>query len=112
METKTYGEITSVPSDISKASFEIEEKLKKYKQLLKEKFKVKNIGIFGSYARGEESKNSDVDLLVEFYEPVGWEFIDLKEFLEELIKKDVDLVTIRALKPQLKDNILKDVVYV
>ncbi|PKP57433.1 MAG: nucleotidyltransferase [Candidatus Altiarchaeales archaeon HGW-Altiarchaeales-1] len=112
METKTYGEITPVPSDISKASFEIEEKLKKYKQLLKEKFKVKNIGIFGSYARGEESKNSDVDLLVEFYEPVGWEFIDLKEFLEELIKKDVDLVTIRALKPQLKDNILKDVVYV
>ena len=65
---------------------EIEEVLKRYKPLLREKFKVKGIGVFGSYVRGEQSEKSDVDILVEFYAPVGWEFIDIKEFLEEQIK--------------------------
>jgi predicted nucleotidyltransferase len=78
---------------------------------LREKFKIKNIGIFGSYAREEESEKSDIDILVEFYAPIGWEFIDLKEFLEEILGKEVDLVTVRALKPQLKDSILKEVVF-
>ena len=90
---------------------EIEETLKRYKPLLAEKFKVKEIGIFGSYARKEESDKSDVDILVGFSDPIGWEFIDLKEFLEEILGKEVDLVTVRALKPQLKDRILKEVVY-
>lgn len=89
----------------------LEETLKEYKPLLKEKFKVKEIGIFGSYARGEESKKSDVDILVDFYEPIGWEFIDLKEFLEEILGKEVDLVTVGALKPQLRDKILDEVIY-
>lgn len=89
----------------------VEETLKRYKPLLMEQFKVKEIGIFGSYIRGEESEKSDVDILVEFYDPIGWEFIDLKEFLEEILGKKVDLVTVRALKPQLKDKILKEVVY-
>lgn len=90
---------------------EIEETLKKYKPLLREKFKVKEIGIFGSYARGEESDQSDVDLLVAFDETIGWEFIDLKDFLERVLDKPVDLVTVNALKPQLRGEILKEVVY-
>ncbi|MCD6093212.1 MAG: nucleotidyltransferase family protein [Candidatus Omnitrophica bacterium] len=90
---------------------EIEETLKRYKPFLKEKFKVKEIGIFGSYLRGEESEKSDVDVLVEFYTPIGWEFIDLKEFLEQILGKEVDLVTRRALKSQLKHKILEEVVY-
>ena len=90
---------------------EIEETLKKYKPLLREKFKVKEIGIFGSYARGEESDQSDVDLLVAFDETIGWEFIDLKDFLEGILDKPVDLVTVNALKPQLKGEILKEVFY-
>ncbi len=90
---------------------EIEETLKRYKPFLREKFKVKEIGIFGSYVRGEESEKSDVDILVEFYAPIGWEFIDLKEFLEEILGREVDLVTVGALKPQLRDKILKEVVY-
>ena len=90
---------------------EIEETLKTFKPFLKEKFKVKEIGIFGSYCRGEESEESDVDILVEFYEPIGWEFIDLMEFLKEILGKEVDLVTTRALKPQLRDKILQEVVY-
>lgn len=89
----------------------IKKTLKRFKPILREKFKVKDIGIFGSYVRGEESEESDVDILVEFSEPVGWEFIDLVEFLEEILERKVDLVTVRALKPQLKDKILKEVVY-
>ncbi|MEA2054624.1 MAG: nucleotidyltransferase family protein [Candidatus Thermoplasmatota archaeon] len=90
---------------------EIEEILKKHKAFLRKKFKVKKIGVFGSYIRGEESEESDIDILVEFYEQIGWEFIDLKEFLEKILGKKVDLVTVKALKPQLKDKILEEVVY-
>ena len=90
---------------------EIEATLKGFKPFLREKFKVKEIGIFGSYLRGEETEESDVDILVEFYKPIGWEFIDFKEFLEEILGKEVDLVTVRALKPQLRDKILKEVLY-
>jgi len=89
---------------------EIRETLKRFKPILKEKFKVKEIGIFGSWVRGEESEESDVDILVESYKPIGWEFIDFKEFLEEILGRKMDLVTVRALKPQLKDKILKEVV--
>lgn len=90
---------------------EIEETLRKVKPILQDKFKVKQIGFFGSYVRGEESDKSDIDILVEFYGPIGWGFIDLKEFLEKILCKNVDLVTIKALKHQLRDKILKEVVY-
>jgi predicted nucleotidyltransferase len=94
-----------------KAQDGIKETLKKFKPILKEKFKVKEIGIFGSYVRGEQYEESDIDILVEFSEPIGWEFIDVKEFLEEILGREVDLVTVSALKPQMKEKILKEVVY-
>ncbi|MCJ7508312.1 MAG: nucleotidyltransferase family protein [candidate division Zixibacteria bacterium] len=94
-----------------KTKEEIKETLRRFKPTLKEKFKIREIGIFGSYGRGEESEESDIDILVEFCEPIGWEFLDLKEFLEEILDKEVDLVTVKALKPQLKDKILREVVY-
>ncbi|KYK27971.1 MAG: nucleotidyltransferase family protein [Theionarchaea archaeon] len=90
---------------------DIEDILRKHKPVLQEKYKVKEIGIFGSYVRGEQSKISDIDILVQFSEPVGWEFLDLKEFLELILGTKVDLVTVNALKPQIKDRILKEVVY-
>ena len=90
---------------------EIEETLKRFKPILREKFKVKDIGFFGSFVRGDESETSDVDVLVDFFEPIGWEYIDFKEFLEEILGIEVDLVTVKALKPQLKEKILKEVVY-
>ena len=94
-----------------KARKDLKETLKRHKPFLRETFKVRDIGIFGSYSRGEESEESDVDILVTFYEPIGWEFIDLQEFLEEILGKRVDLVTAGALKPQLKDKILREVIY-
>jgi predicted nucleotidyltransferase len=90
---------------------QIEETLAQYKSVLRDKYKVVNIGIFGSYVHGEQSKVSDIDILVEFSEPVGWEFIDLKEFLESLLEVKVDLLTKNALKPQIRDRILNEVVY-
>ena len=90
---------------------EIEGVLREHKPILRKRFKVDKIGLFGSYARGEDTEQSDVDILVDFSQPVGWEFIDLKEYLEEIIGKRVDLATTGALKRRLKDIILKEVRY-
>jgi len=91
---------------------EVKKALSSQKQVLAEKFKVKEIGVFGSYVRGEQEELSDIDILVEFSEPVGWEFIDLLEFLEDFLGLKVDLVTPDALRPQFKERILKEVAYV
>ena len=90
---------------------EIKQKLREHKPELKEKYDVEEIGIFGSYVHGDQAESSDIDLLVEFSEPIGWEIIDLKEELEKLLNRPVDLVTKDALKPRLKTQIMKDVVY-
>ena len=80
---------------------------------LKKKYFVKKIGIFGSTARGDHTTKSDVDILVEFYEPVGFfKFLELEDYLAKLLKKKVDLATKKALKKVIKKNILKEVVYV
>ncbi len=79
---------------------------------LKEKFKVKKIGVFGSYTKNKAKQNSDVDILVEFTEPVGlFTFLELEEFLEEKLDSGVDLVTKKALKPAIGKRILKEVSY-
>ncbi len=81
---------------------------------LRARFGVKRIGIFGSYARGEASPESDVDLLVEFERPIGWEIVDLHDYLEELLGMKVDLVSKRGVERRklLWEKIEKDLVYV
>lgn len=91
---------------------EVKEVLSSQKQVLLDKFKVKEIGVFGSYVRGEQEELSDIDILVDFAEPVGWEFIDLLEYLEDVLGRKVDLVTPDALRPQFKERILREVAYV
>jgi predicted nucleotidyltransferase len=77
---------------------------------LRKRFKVKTIGVFGSYVRGEQKRQSDVDLLVEFEEPVGlFEFMDLEMYLTDLLGVKVDLVSKKALKPHIGERILKEV---
>lgn len=90
----------------------IETILKKNKDYLRKKFYVEKIGVFGSFSKGEETSASDIDILVKFNGPIGWDVVELNEFLESILGKKVDLVSIKALKPQLKDNILKEVIYV
>lgn len=87
--------------------------LSEHKQELAADFKVKEIGVFGSYVRNEQKEDSDVDVLVEFYDPVDFfKFIALENHLSYLLHSKVDLVTKNALKPIIKDKILRDTVYV
>ncbi|MFA5879626.1 MAG: nucleotidyltransferase family protein [Candidatus Margulisiibacteriota bacterium] len=87
------------------------EKLMGLKSDLKQKYFVAKIGVFGSFARDEATVDSDIDLLVQFSKPVGFEFCALKLFLEEQMNRPVDLVTIKALRPQLTKDVLSEVIY-
>ena len=92
---------------------EIKEILARHKREIKEKYMVKEIGVFGSYLRGEHNKKSDIDILVEFYEVPGLlKFIELEEYLEELLGVKVDLVRKGAIREELKRKILDEVVLV
>lgn len=93
-------------------SIDIETKLKDLKTVLSDKFHVSKIGYFGSYARGGQSDKSDLDLIVEFSQPVGWEFFTLEKFLEQEFGLSIDLVTKDALKERIKKPILNQVKYV
>lgn len=92
---------------------EIIQKIRENEEVLKEKFKIKSIGVFGSLAREEEEVH-DVDIIVEFSEPIGWEIVDLKEFLEDLLGMRVDILTKKAVmsKPLLWKSIEREIVYV
>ena len=92
---------------------EIKRILKKYKVELKEKYKIGEIGIFGSCVRGEMSKDSDIDILVEHDEiPDLISFIDLKYRLEDLFGMKVDLVMKNALKHNIGKKVMKEVIYI
>lgn len=92
---------------------EITKILNKNKPKFKAKFKVKEIGIFGSYIKSEQTKNSDLDILVEFEKPIDFfDYIEFEEYLSDLLKIKVDLVMKKSLKPNIGKNILLEVVYV
>ena len=92
---------------------EIKNKIKSAEPFLKEKFRVKKIGIFGSYSRGEQRKSSDVDILVEFYEePSLFEFIRMERYLKNILKIKVDLVMKDSLRPYIGKHILDEVIYI
>ena len=92
---------------------EIKEKISNQLPLLKDKYHVKRLGIFGSVVRDEQKEGSDVDILVEFKSPIGFfDFIRLENFLSQTIQQKVDLVSPKAIKPAIKDDILKEVIYV
>lgn len=92
---------------------EIINKLKEHKEELCKKYNIASIGIFGSYARGEETDDSDVDILVEYdITPGFFEFLDLEDELNNIFRKKVDLVTKPALKHLIKGHILNEVVYI
>jgi predicted nucleotidyltransferase len=91
---------------------EIKDIIAAHKKDLAEKFSVKTIGVFGSYVRGEQKKKSDLDVLVEFIEPIGlFKFIDLENYLSDLLGVKVDLVMKKTLKPRIGAHILEEAVY-
>jgi hypothetical protein len=92
---------------------EIKETISSNREVLKDRFKVSTIGIFGSYVRAEQKKRSDIDILVEFDGTVGLiEFMQLEFYLKDLLGIKVDLVTKDALKPYIGKHILDEVVYI
>ena len=95
---------------LSKA--EILSKLKELKPVLYKDFAVKKIGLFGSYSNYSNTNESDIDILIELEKPIGWKFFTLELYLEKVFNKKIDLVTLNALKEQLKDDILKRVDFV
>ena len=69
--------------------------------------KIRSVSIFGSHAKGEESAESDVDILVDLTEPVGFPFISLANDLSEKLGKKVDLLTPESISPYMRNEILK-----
>jgi predicted nucleotidyltransferase len=92
---------------------EIKSIIRQHHSELEGRFKVKNIGVFGSYVRGEQRKRSDVDILVTFKGAVDFiQFIQLENHLSALLGLKVDVVTKDALKPYIGKHILEEVIYV
>ena len=92
---------------------EIKEILQKHKDELKEQYGLKEIGIFGSYVKGEQNEESDLDILIELEKPIGFvKFMKLENVLSRLIGIRVELVTKKALKPYIGQRILQEVEYV
>lgn len=92
---------------------EIQESLKSIKPVLATKYNVSSIGLFGSVVRDDFSPaNSDIDIIVHFSKPIGIEFIDLADFLENQLKKKVDLVSINGIKARYLSQIEQEIIYV
>ena len=79
--------------------------------VLEEKYKVKSLAFFGSFVRGEQQEGSDIDIMVEFSEPVGLLFVHLADYLEELLGMKVDLLTPDAVKPNRRKYIMNELEY-
>ena len=90
---------------------EIEKILVEHKAELCRKYSIKEIGIFGSYARGEQGEKSDVDILVDFdVLPDLFKFCEIERVLEEILGVKVDLIEKKSIKPRIKERILNEVI--
>jgi len=93
-----------------KNTHEIIKIMREHKEELKEKYKIKEIKIFGSYARGEQRETSDIDIIVDFEEiPTFIEFLKVEEEIERILGIKVDLLTEESISPFIKPYI-KEVV--
>ncbi len=90
----------------------IKSTLKKLQHTIRKKFKAEITGVFGSYSRGEQKGGSDLDLLVRFYEGATlFDFVDLADYLEDKLGLKVDVVSERAVRPEIKEEIYREVVH-
>jgi predicted nucleotidyltransferase len=93
---------------------EIKRILAEHKEKIREKYGVRIIGIFDSYARGEQTELSDIDILVEPEKPIGLKFFELYDYFENILGTKVDILTLESLKQKslLLENIKEDLTYV
>ncbi len=91
---------------------EIKRKLEELREYIRDTYKAEIIGVFGSYARGEQREGSDVDVLVRFHKNATlFEFVGLSIFLEEKFGICVDVVPYDAVREEIRDKVLKEAVY-
>ena len=87
--------------------------LREHKDEVVRKYRVREIGIFGSYVRGEQKERSDIDILVSFSGiPDVFEYMELEDYLKSLLHRKVDLVRKEAIRPELRKRILSETIYV
>ena len=91
---------------------EIRKVLEQLKPELVRKFHVQTIGLFGSVVRDDFSPYSDIDIIVDFAQPIGIEFIDLADYMEQHLQKKVDLVSRNGVKDKYFKTIEQEIVYV
>ena len=93
--------------------YEIKKSIEAHREEIREKYSIKTIGVFGSFVRGEQEESSDIDILVEFEDDVGFfKFLEAEEYLSNILGSKVDLVTKGALKPYIGRHILEEVVMI
>jgi len=85
--------------------------LRDHKQEIKRRFAVRRIGLFGSFVRGEETKESDIDILVEFEDPTFRNFMNLAFYLEDIFSRRVDLLTPEGISHRIRPYVEKEVVW-
>ena len=90
----------------------IVEKLKLVKPELERKYPIKGIGVFGSYARGEASQDSDIDIAVDIDGSMGLSFVAMADEIEAILGIKTDVVPMRSIKPEYLPYVEKDIVYV
>lgn len=92
---------------------EIKKVLQKHREEFREQYGLKEVGIFGSYVKGEQKEKSDIDMLIELEKPIGFvRFMRLENALSQLLGVRVEMVTRKALKPHIGKRILQEVKYV
>ncbi len=94
---------------------EILEKLRKELPFISNEFKVKRVGLFGSFATDSSNSDSDIDIVVEFEKPIGFKFFSLANYLEKKLNKKIDLLTIEGVNSirneEIALNIKKNIIY-
>ncbi|MBS1663102.1 MAG: nucleotidyltransferase family protein [Bacteroidetes bacterium] len=88
------------------------EKLRAHKPELQRKYPISRLGVFGSYARGEATEKSDIDVAVELNGPMGLNFVAMADEIESLFGVKVDVVPQRSIKPAYLPSVEKDILYV
>jgi predicted nucleotidyltransferase len=87
----------------------ISEILREKYPYLNSEYGVKRLGLFGSYAKGEQTEDSDVDIVAEFEKPIGLKFIELAEYIEKILGKEADILTREGLKQITAKKIIRDI---
>lgn len=93
-------------------NLQILEQIRLLKPELKKQFYVEEIAVFGSVVRNEANESSDLDILVKLEKPLGFKFISLINFLESNLKEKVDVVTDKAIRPKMKQQIFNEAVFI